>query len=108
MQVGFDIFYWVCREEDDFNIFELRKIDIRTKMEEEVVKTFKCQKNTDEKNKNYYVLGVIMNNHFTSFNKKHEGINESRLPDKLIMEDYYLTIVYSNSESPDEAKIEFR
>ena len=50
-----------------------------------------------------------MNKHFTAYSKKNEGIDESSLPEDFRIIDYYLTIVYSNSEiKGDDAKIEFR
>ena len=76
-------------------------------MEEyEVINTFKCPR--DEKDKKYHVLGVIKNFHFKIFSKKHDGIDESMHSDELNMEDYYLTVFYSNSEDRNDVMIEFR
>ena len=47
----------------------------------EVIKTFKCPR--EEKDKKYHALGVIMKKHFTMLNKKHDGIDESKLPKEL-------------------------
>ena len=74
--------------------------------EHEVIKTFQCPR--DDKDKKYHVIGVIKNLHFTIFSKKNEGIDESRLSKELEMEDYYLTVFYSNSEDREDIKIEFR
>ena len=49
-----------------------------------------------------------MNKHFTMFNKKQEGLDESKLPKELEMEDYYLTVYYSNSENREDTKVEIR
>ena len=36
--VGFFLYYWHIQEDNDFNIFEFRKINIKTMEDHEVVK----------------------------------------------------------------------
>jgi hypothetical protein len=95
VQVGFWLYYWYCTEDADFNTFEFRKVDIRTNMEDhEVVKSVKVPR----ENSKYHALGVVMNKPLTKFTRLNEGVDESRLPKELEIQDYYLSIFYSNSE----------
>jgi hypothetical protein len=80
VQAGFDLFYWHCIEDDDFNTFEFRKVDIRSNMEDhEVVKSVQC-KREDTK---YHALGVVMNKPLTKFTTLNVGVDESRVPKEL-------------------------
>ena len=104
VQIGFFLYYWNIQEEDDFNTFEFRKLDLKTMDEHQVVKKIKVPIEDSK----YHAVGVVMNKPFTKFTILHEGVDESKRPKELEMEDYYLSIFYSNSEDKEDIKLEIR
>jgi hypothetical protein len=58
-----------------------------------VVKSIKCPR----EDKKYHAVGVVMNKPFTKFSKLNEGIDESKRPKEMEIDEYHLSIFYSNS-----------